>query len=71
MMRVIQIENRVPNSTDSRPPPTAPQFSDRGLPEDSTSRQTTTTLNATAAGTARARRSWLKICGYRPSSSEK
>jgi hypothetical protein len=71
MMRVIQIANRVPNSTDSRPPPTADQFSERGRPDSSTSRQTTTTVSAIATGTARAGRSRRKICGYRASSSEK
>jgi len=71
MMRVIQIANRVPNSSDSRPPPTADQFSESGWPDSSTSRQTTTTVSATAPGIACRRRSRRKICGYRASSSEK
>ena len=71
MMRVIQMVNRVPNSSDSSPPPIAPGFSDRGRPDSSTSRQTTTTVSATAPRRAGRRWSSRKICGYRPSSSEK
>jgi hypothetical protein len=71
MIRVIQSASRVPNTTESRPPPTASRFSDSGRPEASTSRHTTATLRTTAAGMARARRRWRKTRGYSTSSSEK
>jgi hypothetical protein len=71
MMRVSQNANRLPKTTETRPPAIAGRFSDSGRPEASTSRQTTSTVSATAAGTARARRRWRKICGYMTSRSEK
>ena len=71
MIRVIQSANRLPNTTESRPPTIAPGFSHSGRPEASTSRQTTATLRAIDAGMARERRRWRKICGYSTSSSEK
>ncbi|HEX2374761.1 MAG TPA: hypothetical protein VHO93_12345 [Actinomycetota bacterium] len=43
----------MPNTTEISPPTIAPQFSDSGRPDTSTSRQTTATVRVTAAGTAR------------------
>jgi hypothetical protein len=55
MMRVSQSANRLPKATEIRPPTIAPQFSDSGRPDASTSTQTTAMLRATAAGMARGR----------------
>jgi len=71
MIRVIQRANRVPKTTESSPPMTAPRFSDSGWPEASTWRQTTATLRATDAGMALDRRRKRKTCGYSTSRSEK
>ena len=71
MIRVSQKANRLPKTTETRPPATAGRFSDSGWPEASTSSQTTSTVSATAAGTARASRRWRKTWGYMTSSSEK
>jgi hypothetical protein len=63
MMRVIQNANRLPKTTETRPPAIAGAFSDSGRPESRTSRQTTSRVRATDAGMARDRRRWRKICG--------
>jgi hypothetical protein len=58
MMRVIQMANRLPNTTDTRPPTIAPGFSHSGRPEASTSRQTTAPLRAIDVGMASGSRRW-------------
>jgi hypothetical protein len=71
MMRVSHRANRLPKTTETRPPAIAGRFSDRGWPEARISRQTTSTVRVTAAGMARGRRRKRKTWGYRTSSREK